>query len=70
MSATHPSRWVHPNGTTPTLRAVEQVRTRSWISGIIHDSCVIRCLTVLFGHNYVTVTHWLLRGPVAPRVRG
>jgi hypothetical protein len=26
MSATHVSRWVHPNGTTPTLRAVEQVR--------------------------------------------
>jgi hypothetical protein len=27
MSATHLSRWVHPIGTTPTLRAVEQVRT-------------------------------------------
>jgi hypothetical protein len=27
MSATHLSRWVHPIGTTPTLRAVDQVRT-------------------------------------------
>lgn len=23
----------------------------------------MRCLTALFGHNYVTVTHWPMRGP-------
>lgn len=69
MSATHLSRWVHPNGTTPTLRGGAG-SNRSWILAIIHDLCVIRCLTVLFGQNHVTVTHSLLRGPAAPRVRG
>jgi hypothetical protein len=70
MSATHLSRWVHPNGATPTLRAVEQVRTDHGYWGLSIDLCVMRCLTLLFGQNYVTVTHWLLRGPAAPRVRG
>jgi hypothetical protein len=62
------SRWAHVCDTSvalgaPQRRAVEQVRTDHGL-GIIHDLCVMRCLTVLFGQNYVTVTHWPLRGPV------
>jgi hypothetical protein len=61
------SRWAHVCDTSvalgaPQRRAVEQVRTDHGL-GIIHDLCVMRCLTVLFGQNYVTVTHWPLRGP-------
>jgi hypothetical protein len=37
MSATHLSRWVHPKGTTPTLRAVEQVRIRR-VTGIMRNA--------------------------------
>jgi hypothetical protein len=55
-----------PQGTTPTLRAVEQVRTDHGYWELSIDLCVMRCLTVLFEQNYITVTHWLLRGPAAP----
>jgi hypothetical protein len=59
-----------PQGHHAKLHAVEQVRTDHGYWGLSIDLRVMRCLTVLFGQNYVTVTHWLLRGPAAPRVRG